>query len=281
MPESSSLYLKVALDTPVRGLFDYLPPEGLDRVPAPGVRVEVPFGRATRIGILAETATVSEVPVARPRRAVRVLDAEPLLDLPTRELVEFAAGYYQFPLGESYAAALPSLLRQGRNLSLTELRWRQAKPAGARLGERQRAVMDLLSQAPSFGEAQLAALGAPARAAARALVARGVLQTYEQPGSQPTEPVGAPLQGPPLNDGQAKAVASIGAGLGGDVPFLLHGITGSGKTEVYLRAIEQALARHTQALVSTGDRLDAAVDRALSESARCSPCGAALRDERR
>ena len=116
MPAADPLYLQIALDSPVRRLFDYLPPDGLSRTPPPGVRVEVPFGRRTLIGVLVGCATRSDVPADRLKRARRILDDEPLFDAASLELLRFAADYYQAPLGEAIGAALPVRLRQGRSL---------------------------------------------------------------------------------------------------------------------------------------------------------------------
>ena len=251
MPDNAPFILNVALDTPVRRLFDYLPPAGLGTAPPPGVRVEVPFGRSTKVGLLAGIRATSDVPAGKLRHATRIVDSEPLFDAPTIELLEFAADYYQYPLGEAYASALPVLLRQGRALHASQTRWRLDPGAAAppRLGAKQRAIVDLARSRDSFGDSELDALGGTARAVARALVERGVLQAYEELAPPAAGTSTRPEPGPALNEGQRQAVDAISAALGTYTPFLLHGVTGSGKTEVYLRAIEQALARGTQALV--------------------------------
>ncbi len=251
MPEAHPLYLQIALDSPVRRLFDYLPPAGVAGAPPPGVRVEVPFGRRTLIGVLVGCTTRSDVPASRLKRARRLLDEEPLFDAASLELLRFAADYYQAPLGEAIGAALPVLLRQGRPLYATETRWQRvpdAVPAG-RLGVRQRAVLELIERLGPVTTADLAGLGPGARASARLLVQQGVLVEAEDRSAPAAATVTAPVPGPELNAAQATAVAAIDAALGSFAPFLLHGVTGSGKTEVYLRAIERVLARGEQALV--------------------------------
>ena len=251
MPDTPFPYLKVALDAPVRQLFDYLLPQGGGAPPEAGMRVEVPFGRGTRIGIVAALAASTEVPAGRLKRALRLLDRTPLFSAADRELIEFASAYYQFPLGETYAAALPSLLRRGRPLQATETRWRRttAPVPSSRLGSRQRAVLDRVTAQGSIGDEDLEALGGSAREAARTLLTRGLLERYEETAARSNQDPGAAVRGPALNEGQSQAVDSITTALGGFTPFLLHGVTGSGKTEVYLRAIEQVLRRDLQALV--------------------------------
>jgi len=245
--------LRIALDAPLRRLFDYRPPEGVD--PAglvPGLRVEVPFGRRRLIGTLIEVAPRSELPASRLRTATAVLDRESPLDPATLELARFAADYYHHPLGEVLAAALPAPLRAGRPLAATETRFRLAAagvPATARLGRLQRALLSRLAAEDSVGAAELAALGGGAREALARLVARGTVESFELAPAAAADVVATPAPGPPLNAGQAAAVAEIAAALGRFAPFLLDGVTGSGKTEVYLRVIEDVLARGEQALV--------------------------------
>ena len=248
--------LKVALDTPLRQLFDYLPPVGRDPAAlVPGMRVEVPFGRRTLIGMLIERADRSELPAARLRAAGAVLDTEPVLDATTFGLVRWAADYYHHPIGEAFAAALPAALRAGRPLVARETRFRLV-PGGPgaiatakRLGPRQRQLAALLLARDSLGAAELEALGAGAGEVVKAFLARGWIASFEAEPPADAAPAGRPATGPVLTAAQALAVREIGAALGSFAPYLLHGVTGSGKTEVYLRVIEQVLSRGEQALV--------------------------------
>jgi primosomal protein N' (replication factor Y) len=246
--------LRVALDTPLRRLFDYRAPPGVD--PAgllPGVRVEVPFGRRRLVGVLVAVARHSDVDPARLKTASAVLDREPPLDAATFDLVRFAADYYHHPLGEAFAAALPQLLRAGRPLLAMETRWRLApdhSPAArGRLGARQRALLGRLDAAQSVAEEELLALGPGIREALRGCAARGWVQSFEVAPAPVAPAHSPPAAGHALTAEQQRAVAAIGAAIGGYAPFLLQGVTGSGKTEVYLRVIEQVLERGLQALV--------------------------------
>ncbi len=247
--------LRVALDTPLRRLFDYRPPPGTD--PAlllPGRRLEVPFGRRRLVGVLIETATHSDVPAAKLKAAHALLDSESPLDPVTFDLVRFAADYYHHPLGEALAAALPALLRTGRSLVASETRWRLAPgtpPAAerGRLGSRQRDLLASLDASASIGAAELEAAGGSARAALRSLIERGWVESFEVTPTDEPAPAATPAAGPALTPDQDVAVTEISAALGGFTAFLLYGVTGSGKTEVYLRAIAAALARGEQALL--------------------------------
>ncbi|MBS0395516.1 MAG: primosomal protein N', partial [Proteobacteria bacterium] len=116
-PSPPGPVLRVALDTPLRTLFDYRPPpEGSGGPLVPGVRVAVPFGRRRMVGVLVELAEASALPAARLRAAIAVLDPEPVLDPVSFALVRWAADYYHHPVGEAFATALPAALRAGRAL---------------------------------------------------------------------------------------------------------------------------------------------------------------------
>ena len=91
---------RVALDTPLRRLFDYLPPATPTLSPTVGVRVRVPFGRQRPIGLVAAVTETSEIPAARLKPILEVLDAMPLLDDGLQELLRWGAEYYHHPLGE-------------------------------------------------------------------------------------------------------------------------------------------------------------------------------------
>jgi primosomal protein N' (replication factor Y) len=104
--------LRIALDTPLRRLFDYLPARDFP-APEPGVRVRVPFGRQRLVGIVHSHADASELPKEKLKSISEVLDDEPVIDARVRELLEFAAGYYHHGVGEVFAASLPKLARTG------------------------------------------------------------------------------------------------------------------------------------------------------------------------
>ena len=116
--------LAVAIDAPLRRLFDYRPPAGS---PAdtlePGVRLWVPFGRRRAMGVLVERRSQSEIPAAKLRSAIATIGAEPVFDRPLLELLVWAADYYRHPIGEVIAAALPGPLRTGADADATTLRW--------------------------------------------------------------------------------------------------------------------------------------------------------------
>ncbi|HET8691795.1 MAG TPA: hypothetical protein VFM30_06665, partial [Steroidobacteraceae bacterium] len=154
--------LQVVFDTPLRSSFDYLPPAD-GRVPAPGERVRAPFGRQRAVGLVVAQAAASELPRARLKRVAEAIDAAPLWDPVTFELLRWAADYYHHPLGDVLFSAMPKMLRDGAPAARDIVHWRvsaagrAAVESGARLGTRQRALVALLGED-----------GAPAEAVAEA-----------------------------------------------------------------------------------------------------------------
>src|SRR5262245_11911070 len=106
--------LRVALDRPLRQLFDYLPPADAAGPILPGMRVRVPFARGERlIGFVMALAETSDLPADKLKPALAVLDPQPVLDVGALGLLEWAAEYYHHPIGEVLAAAVPKSLRVG------------------------------------------------------------------------------------------------------------------------------------------------------------------------
>jgi primosomal protein N' (replication factor Y) len=249
--------LRVALDTPVRRLFDYLPPAGVEALPGPGCRVRVPFGRRSLVGLVVAQAADSDLPEAKLRRVDELLDEAPLLDAELLSFLDWAAGYYHHPVGPVVAAALPRLLRDGVPARALAEHWaptaagREAHAAGqpAR-APRQRELLGLLVASGELAALDLGARLPRWRDAAEALQARGLAgrrDVAEAP-PLPPGPVAAAAEHE-LSDAQQAAVDAVVAGFGRYGSFLLEGVTGSGKTEVYLRTIEAVLARGEAALV--------------------------------
>ncbi|MFP5506113.1 MAG: primosomal protein N' [Gammaproteobacteria bacterium] len=247
--------LRVAVPSPLYRLFDYLPPRGMSTAPRPGMRVSVPFGRGRTVGLLVETAARSEVDPARLKRAQAVLDDAPLLPADILAMAQWAAGYYQHPLGEVLAGCLPVALRGGQPAQARGTAvWRlSAAGAAADRGAlarapRQAQALDYLEQHPDgCSRERLEAAGFGAHVL-RALAARGWIEPHTPLPAQP-EPSGSTSVPPALNPAQAGAAAAIAAARGGYQSFLLDGVTGSGKTEVYLQAIADCLTAGRQALV--------------------------------
>lgn len=248
---SLPLAYQVALPVPLPQVFDYLPPEGqVATVADIGKRLRVPFGRREAVGIVAGVG--SAAPGQTLRHGLALLDDAPLLQGELWQSLQWLAGYLHAPLGEVLATALPALLRQGQALPDVRRHGWQLTAAGQaalpqmRAGKPQQLAAWLAAQpGQQADEALLDALQPGWRPAMRRLAERAQAQR-QVPDAAPLPPLPRPAH--PLNPAQQVAADAITAAHG-FAPFLLEGVTGSGKTEVYLHAISQCLAEGRQALV--------------------------------
>jgi primosomal protein N' (replication factor Y) (superfamily II helicase) len=258
--KGTALILQIALDTPLRRVFDYQPPAAFaaagPEVLCPGLRVRVPFGRRQLIGILVRVAADSSVPLAKLKRALDIVDERPIFDPVTFDLLCWAAEYYHHPLGEVFAAALPASLRSGQPAlpevdwwSLTEAGRRELAVPGPGRATQQRALLAWLGERGGAAADEIRHSFKPGPL--RALSVRGWAEARRVAPAM-TRGAGA-MQALPstveLNPHQAACVAGVLATLSTFAAHLLYGVTGSGKTEVYLRIIAAAIAGGAQALV--------------------------------
>lgn len=250
--------LRLALPSPLRKLFDYLPPTGASYSSLrPGVRLRVPFGRREIVGVLVELVEHSEVPHAKLKPAAELLDTTPPLPPALFKLCLWTAQYYQHSLGDTFSWALPVLLRQGEPAETRQERfWHAAtgaRPEDPRLSRapRQREALRTISQHPHGVAHSLLSQLQLSKDSLEQLLQKNLLRVETRRSHSPPRHQGSWLLQAelPLNQEQRAAVEAIRAGLDGFQPFLLAGVTGSGKTEVYLQLIHQVLEAGKQALV--------------------------------
>ena len=271
MPAHSTV-LRVALPVPLPRLFDYLPPPGVEAASVEaGRRILVPFGNRELCGMVVGhgMAGIGVEAGIQIKPALALPDPAPLLQGELLGSLRWLAGYLHAPLGEVLATALPAVLRRGEPLpETTHYGWRlseagrTALPA-MRAGKPKTLAMLLDDLRDEDGlDAESPGWRTPMRALReRGLVERLTLDRKTKLGSESpflrkgdSDPNFARTRGEgnarafPLNDEQRNAADAIRAG-SGFAPFLLDGVTGSGKTEVYLDAIGDCLARGRQALV--------------------------------
>ena len=242
-----SLALRVALPVPLPRLFDYLPPAGVAaNAVAVGQRLRVPFHGRELCGVV--VAQVPATDALALKTALAVVDAQPLLHSELLASLHWLASYLHAPLGEVLATAMPALLRRGAPAPDTTCYGWKLNEAGqtalpAMRAGKPKALAEWLRVLRD--EDGLDAAFPGWRTALRGLRERGLVDHVVLDAAARVMPVQAAIQ---PNDEQQNAIDAIRAAEG-FAPFLLDGVTGSGKTEVYLQAIAACLARGQQALV--------------------------------
>ena len=251
---ASTLIFEVAVPSPLYRGFDYRAPGNTGHSPAvPGTRVLVPFGPRKVVGILLAVKQNSDVPAAKLKHVLEVLDAEPVLDTNLMQLLGWAARYYHHPIGEVLATALPVLLRKPASRpdrhvmvwKLTDTGHQQSLEKLAR-APRQAAVLEALAEHPQGLEREK--LSVPLEVLSK-LQHKGWIQHVEQEQTPAGNIVNSSDTQHALTAQQQSAADAVQACFDSFQAFLLEGVTGSGKTEVYLRLIEPLLKDRKQVLV--------------------------------
>lgn len=258
IPGKIASIFRVALAVPLYRQFDYLPPdEATGFVIEPGLRLQVPFGKSSKVGYLIEVVENSDVDREKLKRVTRILDRHSLLSNVDIRLLNWASRYYHHPLGEVFNTAFPVTLRQGkipdvlnsRRYTLTEL-GKTCDRTSLQRAPGQKTLFDALSESGAImTEPELAAINKNWRSAIKSLLAKGLVeQTFEY-----CEPNDAkPAEGENFlrcNSDQESAISAVCDSFGRFGVFLLDGVTGSGKTEVYMQIISRALEQGRQILV--------------------------------
>ena len=251
---TNSNILKVALDVPLDSIFDYL--DGGFAVVV-GQRVVVQFGRRMQVGVVMQRVDHSDVPPEKLKPILQAFNHEPPLDAESFALLKFCADYYQYPLGQALLSSLPTRLRQTQPAvsrkqfayALTEAGRAagiEAVPAKKAI---QRRLLVALSASAELSESALNEISTGWRKAMQGLLELGLVSAREILAGLTNSTKSEVIQ-PELNPDQATAVQAILAESETFKPWLLHGITGSGKTEVYIRLLQSILANNDgQALV--------------------------------
>jgi len=244
------IVVRVALPVPLRQHFDYL--ISAELAPQVGCRVLVPFGNRKLVGIIWQIAPDDGFAASKLKTVLKLLDNAAVLPPVLCELLSFAADYYHHPLGEVLISALPALLREGRDLQDYQPKAYQLTAAGKQLDAsalkrsvKQQALWQAL-QAHALDESVL--LQQHSRGTLKQLLTKALAEELIVPAT-PFTPPAAPATGLKLTSDQALAVTAVVQACGRFERLLLEGVTGSGKTEVYLQSISSLLVKQQQVLV--------------------------------
>lgn len=249
--------LVVALATPLRRLFEYLPAANANQPDIEeGSRVLVPFGHQRLVGIVVATAAQSTCPMDKLRPIISCLDAQPLLPPDILALCHWASEYYHHPVGEVIHAALPVQLRKADGQLEAEVadHWTHTVEGkglpweGLKRSAKQQALHQLLLQRTALDTDTIKAHGI-STSVIRAMQSKGLIEKTAAPATAHSSPRATLLAEQPqaLNEEQAAALEQLRYHR--YQTYLLEGTTGSGKTEVYLHAIARALQAGKQALI--------------------------------
>ncbi|SJL84746.1 primosomal protein N' [Vibrio palustris] len=245
---------RVALPVPLDKQFDYVIPSHL--FPIIGGRVSVPFGRQTLVGIVTALVSESDFPKDQLKPIYAVLDSQPVWPESLYQLLFWCSQFYHHPLGDTLANAMPTAIRQGKAASFSPYReWSLTEEGrnqfmvglSARAVQQNRAMYRLESGPVSHSMLLDEDI---ASTTLKALEKKGWVEMHErQPSVKPwPKQIEADVDKPKLSGEQAIAIAAVNS-----EPtfacYLLQGVTGSGKTEVYLNMIKPILEQGKQALV--------------------------------
>jgi len=259
MPENTlsttpSYRIRVAVPVYLYDCFDYsLTAEQYHQAEV-GARVAVSFGRQNVVGVIVEKLT-DEKPLDlgfKLKAITELLDDSAILDAKVLSLLTWSAQYYQFPIGEVMLAALPSFLRQGKPYNLLARMWKLIDDHAEdklKRSEKQQDAYKTLKLHPTGTSENILNLAGIETATLKALEKKQITQCILE--AQDFKPQAMTLAQMPLtpNDEQKRAIQNILKVRHSYHAFLLDGLTGSGKTEVYLQVMQEVLKQGKQVLV--------------------------------
>lgn len=249
---SKLTFVKVAVPFALRSTYSYT--IEADNTITPGMRVKVNFRQRDIIAVVTEVGTEQDIEASKIKPILEVIDESAIFSEDLLQLATWASAYYHHPLGEVLFSSLPSQLREGKELPKSIFWTLTAEGKGLperalKRAKKQSALFKYLLEHGQLNESDLSDLNIQ-RSTLKAMHDKGLIQSMEKAFSLPDiieeERIfhQTPLE---LNAEQKHAVEQIR--YHEFSCYLLHGITGSGKTEVYLHIIARALQAGKQALV--------------------------------
>ncbi len=268
-PNASGVIVRVALDTGADSLFDYVVPEFLGAVGA-GQRVEVPFGQANKLKQAFVVKVIDDADeIAKCRRfklksAKAILDEVPLLDEELIQLAQWIAQYYVCPLGQVFSAMVPAAVKKDvgvKKQSIVYLTPEANELLQTLTSKKQKSLVEALQEAGAIDmdsgleKTALLECAGCTESPLKQLLRKDIVKIGKKQilHALPVVPEGLATEAKQviLNDDQKKALGFVAKEIA-DNRFgvsLLHGVTDSGKTEVYIRAIEAAIAAGRRAII--------------------------------
>lgn len=249
--------LRVAVPSPLRRYFDYLPPQHIDlRNVRAGARLLVPFGKRQLVGVLVELATESYLPLSRLKPALEILDREPVYSMQMQRVLNWAAHYYQCPPGEVYATALPAKLRSPKAKKNEQKCWRTNQLPNTealallKRSPKQKQLYEFIVRENSPTTARCTEAGFTLSLLRELARKQFIVEQNQEQEITPFDSTSAAnLPAFTLNPAQQVALKAIENHLDSFACFLVDGVTGSGKTELYMQAMQIQLAKGKQCLV--------------------------------
>ena len=256
----TSELIDVLVPIPVLEKFSYLPVKGSRVLPKPGSRVLIPFGRRTLVGVVWKISKLDKSDKRKYKHIKEILDDSPLLDTHALKLAEWSSRYYHYPLGEIISYFFPPSLRKGEEAKFRQAKYLELTSRGEFLDMKslenapaQKKLITLLQEKHEVSITSLKAFGISS-ASVKSLINKGFIRSFSRelsPYKQLDDKKS--LSPKKLNKEQSLAVSKIKAAQDKNMTFLLDGITGSGKTEVYLQAIKEIIGQGKQALILIPD----------------------------
>ena len=248
--------VEVLIPIPLMEKFSYLPPKNNSNLLKQGSRVLVPFGKRTLVGVVWSFSDRDKSLKRKYKHIKEVLDEVPLLDANSIHLAEWSSRYYHYPLGEIISYFFPPSLRKGKEAKFRESQYLELTSKGSFLDEEalsrapiQQKLISILKDKKEITLKSAQAFGV-SNAVINGLIEKGFVNRFSRELSPYKKLENKQLSSPKeLNPEQNKAVNAIKKAKDKNTTFLLDGITGSGKTEVYLQAIQEVINEGKQALI--------------------------------
>ena len=249
--------LNVAIKTPLRRYFDYLPPHNtsVNQI-EPGTRVLLPFGKKPRtVGLVLSSSDKTNIEKSKLKRVIRIIDGEPVISRKHLDLLIWASRYYHHPIGEVIFQSLPAKLGTDRfpaTMPVTNY-WTAAKKntgntatLSTRASRQKQIYAFICGQENPVSEKLLTEKFGSCRQPVSRLFEKGLIENTDRIFKNQIKVHDSNIT---LSRDQQHAIAAIRKISDCYNPILLDGVTGSGKTEIYLRAIEDRFNKNLQVLV--------------------------------